>query len=311
MSRLTERLAGIFSKSGLVSGSKRIFRSSASSAGPRRTNLAAASTTGGVRFTSDPDDAENRSDDQAARLRQAVNGSGHVRHDDDQPDDSTESGPSDSASSPAVASDDSEIVTRSSIARDFLPTRKRDRQEAQARTYEQMAKLIERIDQHLDAQAERSGRMVALLEKLPDALTSIPEIRRHGEKIATSLEQHFQSQQDRDERLRTTLAELSAGTGQQAEALTLIQREIRAGRERESQMAEVLSDFRDTLTSVSATNEQSIVALRELASAARQRQSRLTAVLEKQSRVVMIIAGAAIVGSLAAIVASIVAIASL
>src|SRR5690606_28088060 len=67
------------------------------------------------------------------------------------------------------------------------------------RGYEQMLGLIERIGRHLDQQSERSERMVNLLERLPAALESLPEIRQNSKTLVDAVTAHFRSQEVRDE----------------------------------------------------------------------------------------------------------------
>jgi len=212
------------------------------------------------------------------------------------------------------ASGEGDVVTRTGSALDLLSSRRRDRHqqhqqqsEVPARSHEQLVNLIQRIDDHLNSQAERADRMLTLLERLPEALDAMPQIRKNGEHVVAVLERHMDAQRERDEQLRETMNGLGEGSRRQAEALTLIRDEIRAGQEREQQITNVLGDFRETLTNLGKTNEQSIEVLRRLSEHSKERESKLARILEKHSRILIVIAGAAVASSLAGLAVSIVA----
>ncbi len=273
MPRLMSRLGGLFSRT----------RSTANSSASKR----------GVRPDStilndhNAPSSATESADQAARLREAIS--------TDSPDGTTKI-------------PQAEVVTRRDAGRDLLPSRRRDRREMQANQYEQVVGLIERIGKHLDTQAQRSDRMVSLLERLPDALDSLPDIKHNSEQLTSVLEQHFESQREREQQLRGAIEELGVGSTKQAEALSLIRDEIHAGGERETQMTEVMGDFRNTLGTIGETNERSVSVLKELAIRSRDQEGRFAHLLERQNRTLMIVAGAAVVSSIAGLVVAIIAL---
>ena len=281
MPRLMSRLGGLFSRTRSTSNSSATKRGVRPDSTILNDHNAPSSATESV--------------DQAARLRKAVS--------TDTPDGNVDADTHTTTKIPQA-----EVVTRRDAGRDLLPSRRRDRREMQANQYEQVVGLIERIGKHLDTQAERSDRMVTLLERLPDALDSLPDIKQNSEQLTSVLEQHFKSQREREEQLRGTIEELGVGSTKQAEALSLIRDEIHAGGEREIQMTEVMGDFRTTLGTIGETNERSVEVLKELAIRSRDQEGRFAHLLERQNRTLMIVAGAAVVSSIAGLVVAIIAL---
>ena len=204
---------------------------------------------------------------------------------------------------------DPEVSTRTNTVRSFLSSsRKREKREVEARNYEQVVHLIEHIGNHLDTQAQRSDRMVSLLERLPKALDALPDIRKNSEQLTSAIENHFDAQEQRDTKLRDAIEELGAGADRQTEALTLIQNEIQAGQKREAELATVLTDFRSTLKNMSETSERSVEVLKNLTVRSREQENRFAGILERQNKTLMIVAGAVVISSIAGLVVAILAI---
>ncbi len=315
MTRIMERITGLFTRP-----QSNLFKAASPPKSSRRRSgspIRKSSTTLGTvtsALTTPTNDTTLEDDqplDQATQLRNAV---AEVEVEVKEPLDldtliNTEADDIDAAEQTTVDPDpETEVGTRPASVRDFLPSRKRDRNEMKAKSYDQVITLIERIGEHLDTQAERSDRMVTLLERLPDAIDALPEIRRNGEQLTSAIETHFAGQNERDSQLRDTIAELSVGASKQAEALTLIHQEVQAGHQREAEMAGVMADFRQTLSSLDHTNEQSVGVLKNLVVRSRESESKFAGILFRQNRTLMIVAGAAVLSSLAGLTIAVIAL---
>lgn len=305
MPRLMKRLSGWFARNQTTPSaapeSSNINRSKRPASDPSsvRSNTA-------PRKSAAPQQPPKNQVDQAARLREVAKAD-PPKQPASQTTDSTNAR-TDCIVSPSKPSQP-EVITRTYTVRSFFsPSRKREKRKIEARNYEQVLNLIERIGNHLDTQAQRSDRMVSLLERLPNALEALPDIRKNSEKLTSAIENHFDAQKQRDGQLREAIEELGAGADRQNQALTLIQNEIQAGQQREAELATVLTDFRTTLKNMGETNERSVEVLKNLAVRSHQQETRFASILQRQNKTLMIVASAVVISSIAGLVVAILAI---
>lgn len=176
------------------------------------------------------------------------------------------------------------------------------------KAYTQMAGLIERIGNHLDAQAERSDRMIALLERLPEALDSLSAIRGDSQTLIHVVREHLEGQVGRDEQLRSVLGDLSTNSGRQANVLELINQQLNQNQRTEAELVTTLADFRETLKDMSATNARSIAVLTELAQFGQRQQAEFTMILQKNNRMMMILSAVSVCVSAGGLIIALVAL---
>jgi hypothetical protein len=150
--------------------------------------------------------------------------------------------------------------------------------------------------------------MVALLERIPQHLEALPEIKRNGEQIARTVEVHMKSQADRDARLHTALERIGESSHKHADVLSLITDEMKNANLREQEMAVALGDFRGTLTAMSDANQRAVSMMREMEMRSHNRENQLSLVLTRQSRLLVALVAATIIASAAGITVAVIAL---
>ncbi|MBL1216955.1 MAG: hypothetical protein D8M59_05605 [Planctomycetes bacterium] len=175
----------------------------------------------------------------------------------------------------------------------------------------QVVHLIERIESHLDDQAERSDRMVTLLESAfggSDGPSVLREIRDSSENLAGTLREHVEDQKQRDAGMMEVFGDLSRTSGKQTEVLAGIHSQLEANKARDAEVIATLGDFRSAMTELAGTNTKSIDVLTRMTETQQHTQDELTGILQRHYRMIMMFAGLCLAVSGTGLVLAIMAI---
>ncbi len=174
------------------------------------------------------------------------------------------------------------------LERATMPAAPRNKQELLAelrKNYAEAVGLIRKMDQHLDEQGRRSGRMVELGERLPEAVEHLAALRsQQGELIEAARQ------------VRETLREGSVRDGAQLErhrellerqsaSLIRIERYFEEQARVERELGSALGEFRGALAHMHASNHRLAGALERL-DEREQRHEETLRELSERSRVV-------------------------
>lgn len=176
------------------------------------------------------------------------------------------------------------------------------------RSYEQVLGLIDRIGSHLELQAERSERVIKLLERIPEALEALPAIRANSEALLQAMASHLKVQEQRDERLQVVLGDISANSSRQTDVLGMIEQRMDASQKSEAELASTLTDFRQTLMDMGETNSKSIQVLSELTKLNQRRQDDILGLMKRQNKMMFVLLVGSMLMSASGLVIAIVAI---
>lgn len=169
--------------------------------------------------------------------------------------------------------------------------------------------LVRKIGDHLDGQAGRTERLLTLMDRLPPALDSLPEIGRQNAGLLEALHDHLAQSRRRDETLSATLLRLGETTDRQTEVLGLLQQQIEVSRETTEHLIEPLGGLRAALQGLAESNARTTATVAGIEDAASRRDAELTRALTRTQRWLL---GAAIlcgVASAAAVITAILALA--
>ncbi|MEM7227506.1 MAG: hypothetical protein AAF432_01690 [Planctomycetota bacterium] len=163
------------------------------------------------------------------------------------------------------------------------PSRRASMAELQ-RGYDEVLGVVRRIGDHLDEQSERSERIVALLDRLPQAVDVMPEISRQNIRLLESLTEYLDQAKRREESINSTLARLNDSSDHQAEIVSLVQQQLDAGTDNTRQMTSALTSFRQSLSELSASTKHSSDVLATVSRSSEDRETRLVTMMARTER---------------------------
>jgi len=176
------------------------------------------------------------------------------------------------------------------------------------RKEDELMGLMRKIGDRLDGQRHTSGRLVELLEHLPPALESVPEIHRQNANLLESLHEHFSQTGRREEALNRALAVMTESADRHTQVLTLIQQRLDTTADTTGQLTDMLDRLRGTLDELARTHSRSSQMLTDMTESTQRRESDMIAMLGRTQRWMI---AALLICGLASITGAIIASAAL
>jgi len=167
------------------------------------------------------------------------------------------------------------------------------------RGYDEVLGLVRKIGDHLDAQTERTERMMQMMEHLPQAIDALPEINRQNARLLDILSDHLTQTKEREQALNDTLRRLGDASDHHTDVLSVLQQQLDTNHRASEQMTETLGSFREALTNLAETNNRSTEILSRITESSDERESKLTAMFQQTQRWMIAVGGT--VGALAMI----------
>ena len=149
-----------------------------------------------------------------------------------------------------------------------VPTRKITKENAiekLTRGYEEVVELMTSVRSHMQQQADRSERLLNMLQGLPEALKSLPEATRSQTRTLETIQSSLASQAQNQSRLTDALTGLAKTTHQHELAMTAIGQQLDAGHQRSEQILSSFTALSGTLGRMSEANETSTGLLQRIA----------------------------------------------
>lgn len=150
--------------------------------------------------------------------------------------------------------------------------------------YDEVMGLVRKIGEHLDAQTQRTEKLVELMERLPEAIDSLPELHRQNSRLLDVLNEHLAASRKRDETLGTTLGKLSESSDHQTEVLGLLQQQFDTSTRASEQMTKTLGSFSHALGNLSENNHRSTEILSGLVRSTEDRETQLIDILGRTQK---------------------------
>jgi|GEM_PF-2941148 len=244
-------------------------------ADPGHPNRAAHANRAGFAERKPSRPASAQAADQAASLRDAVASDDHDSAPD--PDAQRHATAPEAATAVDVLDDESETLDddastsanarqqpgrlslndRDAGARIAAPQTKKELFEELQRNYREVVMLVRKVDAHLDEQAHRSERLMAVAERFDQSLPLLETIAQTPAKL---------------DGIREELAAIAASSGQAADqraerlesAIAKVVDGVEAQHKDQHQLVSVMAEFRESLGDMNKTNADSSQALRNL-----------------------------------------------
>lgn len=150
-----------------------------------------------------------------------------------------------------------------SVQQGAAPTPVRSKQEMIAelqKNYSEVLDLVRKMSAHLDSESERTARLMIIVERIPDALDALPELREQTRRMVEALRESSDQSRTRDEHVQDAMAHIRA--------------RLDDARESETHLVGTLTEFRGSLREMATSSERSSVALTAMneRNAARERE---------------------------------------
>lgn len=163
--------------------------------------------------------------------------------------------------------------------------------------------LMGTIRENLESSSKRQSELLQHLSQLPEALRLQTENSRiHGETLK-AIHQQLESHSDQQEKLGEILEKLSAGDGEQREAMGELRDHMESIRQTDAAISQNLSSLGDALENVSQNSTTGAQVLEQMRNRADARDQQLETILHKQSARFTTMLAIAIFLSTAAVVA--------
>lgn len=131
--------------------------------------------------------------------------------------------------------------------------------------YDQVVDLLGNVRSHMEQQSERSERLLTMLEGMPEAIKTLPEVTRNQTRTLEAIQGNLETQTHHNGRLADALDGLSRTTDQHEQAMTAIGQQLDAGQQTSERMLDSFGALGGTLNQMSHSNEASADMLRRIA----------------------------------------------
>lgn len=163
--------------------------------------------------------------------------------------------------------------------------RRRSSREAQLQhAYDEVIELVTTLKHHMESQAERSERLLAHMEGLPEALKSLPEANRNQTQTLQAIEGHLKQQNQHTEGLTQAIQGMATVAGNQEHAMGLIQQQLDAGQASREQMHESFAALSNTLHHMSDSNQAGTQLLNRLNEKQQQSEAQMQQLVMRNQR---------------------------
>ena len=167
-----------------------------------------------------------------------------------------------------VSDNDGGVMVEEMDSDGSLPTRRIAKEtpvEKLQRGYEEMVALMTSVRNHLETQAERSERLLRVLDGLPEALKSLPEATRNQTRTLEAIQTNLGQQVQHNTKLAEALNGLSQSTKHHEHAMSAISQQLDAGHQRSEHILGSFNCLTSTLDRMTDASEASTILLRRMA----------------------------------------------
>lgn len=171
--------------------------------------------------------------------------------------------------------------------------------------YRQLLEMIRSVNDHLDGHAQRSDQLICLLQKMPEALASLPETQKNQQRMLEVMHNQFELQNQQSGQVGAALKRIAGSSEQYAQILSLIQQQLDANRENDGEMLGAFAAMSRTMTHMGESSRASTEALTGVVQRLDQADRHIADMVRRQTRQMMMMT---IVGWLTAAAALVVAV---
>ena len=140
---------------------------------------------------------------------------------------------------------------------------------------EEVSALVRKVGEHLDSHADQTERLLVMLEQIPSAFDTLPEIHRQNTCLLEELTAHFSKARAREAALNDSLHNLSKASDRQIQVMGLIQQQLDANHKAAEHRTDALNRLEATLSTLAESHTRTGVALSTMIDSGTRQQSEL------------------------------------
>ncbi|MEX0886677.1 MAG: hypothetical protein WD009_09585 [Phycisphaeraceae bacterium] len=168
------------------------------------------------------------------------------------------------------------------LARQVAP---RDRAIAQLQgAYEEVVGLMTSMQQHMQAQNDRSERLLQMMEGLPEALKSLPEAQRNQTRTLEAIQGHLAEQSRNTAGLTQAITSLAQAADNHERSMNIIQQQLDASQHNGEQILSSFSSLSDTLGRMTDSSQAGTAVLQRLADRGEQSDQQMRQLFSRSQR---------------------------
>lgn len=150
--------------------------------------------------------------------------------------------------------------------------------------YGEVLDTMQSVRRHLDDQAQRSDRMISLLEGLPEVIRSLPEQNKAQTEMLRAIYQNMERQTETTGQLSTAISSLSTVGENQQKTMGELQDHLRAEDVARRELREGIGTLDKTLTEVRESSDSSRSALESISEQAKQRDTAIGEMFQRSQK---------------------------
>lgn len=160
--------------------------------------------------------------------------------------------------------------------------------------YARVVNLMESIQTHLAAQAERSDIMARSLDRLAEGLAQVPDASRKHLELLSTMSEAVAAGAASAKRVEESLIQLPQLADAQRETMVSIGRQLDLSRQTSGRVADTMDQSREAITKLSEATGASTKTLQEMHQEAGVRDERAAFLLQEQTKRLVMFAWSAI-----------------
>lgn len=155
--------------------------------------------------------------------------------------------------------------------------------------YDRVLDLMDQMQQHMLTQESRTEAIAASLVRLNETLADVAESDHRRTEILSSISAELETTKIRTQQLADAMAEMPRAVRDQTDALTGMQKQLELGAEADANLDATLQSFGRGVDRLSESTETQAQVLKDLQAADEMRSAQITEILQRQTRLFMIL----------------------
>jgi hypothetical protein len=152
------------------------------------------------------------------------------------------------------------------------------------RGYNEMMTLLDDVREHMQHQANRSERLLQVMEGLPEALQNLPETNRNQVRILEAIEGHLDQQTQNQSHLTNAINGLSRTTETQEQNIGIIKEHLGRQEQTDQQMLTSFSSLTNTLGKLNESSQASAKSLQQLTDRGEEREHEMRDLFKRNQK---------------------------
>jgi chromosome segregation ATPase len=141
--------------------------------------------------------------------------------------------------------------------------------------YTEVVDMVRVVREHLNQQADRSERLLNMLEHLPRAMETLPETNRNQSRMLEVIQLHLDQQGRQSTKLNEALATLAHASDHASQVMGLIQQQVDSNRDSDQRVLQSFEAMNQTMQRLNDSSQAGVIALRELSQQSDRRMQEL------------------------------------